>query len=44
MLDVMDETEGVGNVNMTENRDTADHAWLYVREMLETVDVKKDSW
>ena len=30
----MDETEGVGNVDMTENRDIPDHPWPYMRKML----------
>ena len=27
----MDETEGVSNVNMTENRNICDHPWPYMR-------------
>ena len=38
----MDETEGVSNVNMTENRDIPDHPLPYMREMFEIVSVKKD--
>ena len=29
----MDETEGVTDVYMTENRDIPDHPWPYMREM-----------
>ena len=41
---VTDETEGVSDVDMTENRDIPDHPWPYMREMFEIVCVKKDSW
>ena len=41
MANVMDETEGVNNVDMTENRDIPDNP--YMREMFEIVSVKKDS-
>ena len=40
----MDETEGVSNVDMTENRDIPDHPWPYIRGMFEIVMVKNDSW
>ena len=41
---VMDETEGVSDVDMTENRDISDHPWPYIRRMFEIVMVKNDSW
>ena len=37
-------TEGVNDVDMTENRDIPDHPWPYMMEMFEIVVVKKDSW
>ena len=42
MANIMDETEGISNVSMTENRDIPDHPWPYMREMFEIVSVKKD--
>ena len=40
----MDETDGVSDVHMTENRDIPDHQWPYVRKKFKTFGVKKDSW
>ena len=40
---VLDETEGVSNVDMTENRDIPDHPWPYMK-MFEVARLKKDSW
>ena len=37
----MDETEGVSNVDMTDNRYIPDHTWPYMREMFYIVCVKK---
>ncbi|KAI2661024.1 hypothetical protein H4Q32_027624 [Labeo rohita] len=38
MASVDNETEGVSNVKMTENRDFPDHPWPYMREMFKFVE------
>ena len=44
MASVVDETVGVSDVDMTENRHIPDYPWPYMREMFKIVGVIKDSW